>query len=452
MRLTTKSLALALPLFILGAGCTSQSQTAKTTDANQNHAAIETTIVRNTPFDSLNGYVILQGALFSDATTTLYLHREGLPEKYQKITGRYIEDSGKNIGLIVGQDPLDGDVHHLGFVLRPLADYFHNGAYEQYVTAQWNDDGRELRGTIKNESDQTMRPFTLRIVDQKDIPDSANLAFQRILQSWTESPWINHCEYAIEYPHVETRDGHASSERIDKEIVATLLEPGATSLKQQVERFIQGCKTDFPGSDQFGETGNRSHNISTEIAMNERDILSLFFHVAHWEGGAHGSFESKAVTIDLKTGNRLKLSDIIAPEHLHAFIEAAGRKTLDQEYEQLKNATPPIGGREKFDKFEDFNDLRKLMAATENLTVAEQLKRYGDFKNFYLTPAGIVVFYNSYELGMWANTPHILLPYEEIKSFMRQNGPLNRLYVTSRRGIFSEKFAVFQNSALPCGA
>lgn len=417
----SKGLIVFCSLALLGLGCRSQGPTTTlSTFSPTSSSTLGQDIAINPAFDDPEGYVLLQGKLFSDATTTLSLRQS--PDRYRPrtITGRYSEEGTKNLGLMIGTYPERDDWDHLTFRIKPLEAYFHEGDGVQTVTGAWASGGKEFVGTIQGVSEAKPRSFVLRVVSQTDIPKSAEIKFRRIRETWSSSPWVDVCEYGVEYPEVTS----PQSERMNKIIQNTLLERGMTTLQEQVQTYIRAC---LPGTWPVNGSGNQSHLIATEIGMNERNILSFFFYSEDWEGGAHQTMKSKAVSFDLTTGKRITFSDLIAPEHLHDFIKYEGKKTLEAEYANFQQAVPPIQDRETFDQLPDFDDLKTFVAATSTLSISEQVRRYGDLKNFYLTPKGLVIFYNSYDLGMWANTPHVLLPYDEWKSFARVNALTQRM-------------------------
>lgn len=407
---------LCLLLAVLGVGCPAQEKKAEGFRAPQlaasnTAASSEAESVRNPIFEDGSTYVLLQGALFSDATTTLSLHLDGHDfQPLREITGRFYEEGGR-VGSIFGSYPQDRDWEHPVFTLKSLEEYFRLGQGFATVHAAWSQDGTRLEGTLDWGSGDAQKPFVLQVIPQSAVSGSVNVVFRHTSQVWSEKPWVDLCEYAVDYPVVNPV--------VDAAVRKTLLEAGTTSFEDAADRFTRACHVEPIGRPT--DQGNRSYRISTEVAMNQDDVVSFFFHIASWGGGAHEVFESKALTVDLRTGKTLMLADLIKPERLHDFVIRAGRKTLDQFYEQWKSDTSSMNDRATFDELEDFNDLKAFTAATTTMSVAEQVKRYGGFKRFYLTPKGLVIFYNSYDLGIWANTPHVLLPYKDIKEFMRRD-------------------------------
>ena len=123
------------------------------------------------------------------------------------------------------------------------------------------------------------------------------------------------------------------------------------------------------------------------MTYNDGCFVSLYFDQYEFTGGAHGSTRRTSQTWDFETGRQLGLGSFY-PDHpdyirdIQSWIE----------YE--------IAGRLKSEPSTYFEDYPELLRSTFQAG------------NFYLTPQGIVVYYQQYDIAPYSTgITEFLLPF-----------------------------------------
>lgn len=124
-----------------------------------------------------------------------------------------------------------------------------------------------------------------------------------------------------------------------------------------------------------------------EFANNN---LAVFrFSEETFTGGAHPSHYTKTFNYDLKNNKILKLADLFKPNSKYL-----------QKLSKLS--------KEKLEDNLDFEDGIKPLAK--------------NFSNFLITPKGLIIYFNEYQVASYAAGPQeILIPYSELKGFWIKN-------------------------------
>ena len=122
------------------------------------------------------------------------------------------------------------------------------------------------------------------------------------------------------------------------------------------------------------------------VTYNQRCALSLYTDQYIFTGGAHGNTTRFANTWDLKTGEPLTLQDLMSvPEYKVYVID----QIIGQIEESMKN-----GEGTYFDEY--------------RTNVPQQF----DPGQFYLTPAGVVIYFQQYAIAPYSSgIPTFLIPY-----------------------------------------
>ncbi|MGI5842491.1 MAG: DUF3298 and DUF4163 domain-containing protein [Christensenellales bacterium] len=151
---------------------------------------------------------------------------------------------------------------------------------------------------------------------------------------------------------------------------------------QSVKAFLDSLKQGYPFNayEAF---------LSYEVSLNQDCYFSYFYDTYTFTGGAHGNTIRKAKTYSLKTGRALSLQ--------YFFKRGAGfaRFVLELILAQAQ---------ENFEKdpYIYFEDYKNLIVKNFN------------GENFYLTPEGIVIFFNQYEIAHYVpGMPKFLIPYSK---------------------------------------
>ena len=127
------------------------------------------------------------------------------------------------------------------------------------------------------------------------------------------------------------------------------------------------------------------------VTLNQDCTLSTYFDQYTYTGGAHGNTLRFSENWDLQTGSLLQLSDLFGPE------EKCCRTLL----EYIMTAADAEMKKDPGIFFEEYRAL---------------LTQYFDPNSFYLTPTGVSVYYQQYEIAPYASgIPVFEIPYAALK-------------------------------------
>ncbi len=118
------------------------------------------------------------------------------------------------------------------------------------------------------------------------------------------------------------------------------------------------------------------------ITRSSPSVLSIVWKTASYTGGAHGNLDISSTTYDLKTGELIDLYDVF--QNLDAALDIMSRfcaKSLVQSLGDMYNDDMLRGG---------------TAPEAEN------------FSSFALTPAGIRIFFQPYQVAPWAAGPQVV--------------------------------------------
>jgi hypothetical protein len=136
-----------------------------------------------------------------------------------------------------------------------------------------------------------------------------------------------------------------------------------------------------------------SGDITVEVLTDT--LLSLTVKEEYFTGGAHGGYGTYFINIDPRTGADFTLSNLLKPG-FEVTLTNLGEKSF-----------------------------RKVRELPDTSSFMENYFEFPDDKfvlnqNFGFTNAGIVFYFNSYEIAPYASGPtEVLIPYGEIKAWLR---------------------------------
>lgn len=158
-------------------------------------------------------------------------------------------------------------------------------------------------------------------------------------------------------------------------------------------QFLQQFREDaaaLVSDSSLSETLNYSKLYSTEVFYNQGGLLSLGLSEYQYLGGAHGMLYTRCANFNLRTGKRIRLSDLFSPgfeTRLKAELNAAAKAKY-----QVK-------------------DLSEVLLVNEI--------EPGD--NFYLSESGICFSYLPYEIAPFVmGEPLIYVSYTKLKDILKK--------------------------------
>ena len=196
------------------------------------------------------------------------------------------------------------------------------------------------------------------------------------------------------------------------ELAATLkaeAEETASEYEKERNDYIESATEQYEDDPEFFEYGSYDNSSSVMLRRLDDTVLSYAKGCSSFMGGAHGYYSETGNTYDVKTGKKLKLTDVLT--------DTAG---LD---EVLKEKL-----LEKYDA-EDFFDLDDSFThydpELDSYKESENGEDYSYAYEWTLTPLGIQFYFAPYELGAYATGSHeVVLGYEEYpKAFVEEYVP-----------------------------
>lgn len=193
---------------------------------------------------------------------------------------------------------------------------------------------------------------------------------------------------SILYPEVALRRNRPAQAAINRHIrgeVADFYRYAVSDLyRQAVAAYQESLQSGYP----FHPYDAVLHY---EITYNQNCHLSMYRDQYQFTGGAHGGTIRSSDTWNLETGRRLPLPSLFPPgQDYKAFLVEQILLQADREMQQ----NPGIY----------FEDYRSLI-----------VKNFNE-ESYYLTPSGLAVYYQQYEIAPYATGIVVFtIPYETLK-------------------------------------
>jgi hypothetical protein len=195
---------------------------------------------------------------------------------------------------------------------------------------------------------------------------------------------------------------------------------GTEKFNRLAETFATKEVADFkkdagrrPGEEDLTpDAAEDSLDIRYAMRLLTAEMVSVEFRMDYYEhGAAHGSHAFHVVNYDAKAGRELRLADLFRPgsNYLAKVSEAAVRQVR-----RWNKDSAEYGSGEPY---------LSEVGITEG--AAPDAKNY---QNWTLTPRGLVVTFDYYQLGAYAaGAQKVVLPYADLKDVIRTDGPLATL-------------------------
>lgn len=202
-------------------------------------------------------------------------------------------------------------------------------------------------------------------------------------------------EISVEYPQVE----------------------GAEKFNRLAESFITKEVADFkrdagrePGEKDFmPEAGDDSLNARYHLRLVTPELISVEFAMSYYaHGAAHPSHGFHVVNYDAAAGRELSLADLFRPGS--GYLKKVSEVAVKQIRRWNKDSAGQGGGEPYL--LEE--------GITEGAAPSAE-----NYKNWTITPRGLVITFDYYQLGAYAaGAPSVILPYADLKDVLRADGPL----------------------------
>lgn len=239
------------------------------------------------------------------------------------------------------------------------------------------------------------------------------------------------CEFDHAYPVIDAQVGISEEARlrINAEIAQAALQ--STGLSETTSTFaslndvladynetclanLKSLKEEFK-DEEMGPSMQWYDAEAFTVTINQDGLFALNFSSETYTGGAHGSHYLRSLVFDVKSGQRLKLGDIIKRDKLQDFFKQEAQALLD------------------LNRDEDFlfEEAKEQFEALVNMTRPaneEELESSANFDGFYVTPHSIVTQYNEYEIAPYAaGQPSVELFWKDIGSYVKDDSVVKGL-------------------------
>ena len=160
--------------------------------------------------------------------------------------------------------------------------------------------------------------------------------------------------------------------------------------KKSLKQFIAEIKN---SSNEGGEMEYMQDSYTCSLADSSNTFLSMYIFFEYYAfGAAHGQHGSSVLNIDLKTGNQIKLKDVLVDNYKSALKSLAKRKFLAQ------------NGNEGW------------------WFLTEDDRPFELPEVFSITRKGITFSYQHYEIGPYsAGAPEVFLSIKDLGSLLKDN-------------------------------
>jgi hypothetical protein len=254
---------------------------------------------------------------------------------------------------------------------------------------------------------------------KSDWPGAPSVAAYTYSDKWTDKD-VERCIYVLTYPELvrphtwspEEVPSDPVLDRANREILRAynlLSATGTVALTPEEVggEFIDLCKGDM--ADMASELGPESidnmvyvDDSTFTVHLLTPNIASLTIET-YWDaGGAHGNHTIQAVNLDLATGERMTLSNIIKNDQLQSVMKRAYVEILKEDEDAL------------FDPAK--NEINVFVNDNTTMPTASQVEKFGSVTNFFLAGEGLMLFWNAYEIAPYAaGQPMAFIPWSELE-------------------------------------
>jgi len=189
--------------------------------------------------------------------------------------------------------------------------------------------------------------------------------------------------YTIQYPQFSSERFQMTLSRINRyykaKATAQQLYFEHKLFRMAIEQYEDAIKNGFP-------VRKFEAFVAYTMTYNQNCAISLFFDRYEYTGGAHGNNEQYSDTWNLQSGVQMKLSRLFANQNYKTYII---RMINLQIAEQIANGTNQY--------FENYSEL---------------VTQYFNEDSFYLTPQGVAIYFQQYEIAPYSSgIPTFLIPY-----------------------------------------
>lgn len=313
-------------------------------------------------------------------------------KEYFKYKGKIGNNSSIIMDISIGEENLTGTYYYdkIGIPIKFTGKFSDSNNYELYAPLKEHcsdyfrgkyNHSDTIKGIWSNTQSKKNLPYELIKITNGIAPVSFEIYKAEIGNS----------RIRVELPIIAT-----TNDSINRLINGDLLRTIINIINQRTGKKYASIKAFINDKDNFSEENGQDFYIEygCDVETNENNILSFDFSFFSFsKGSAHPSSDNYLVNINITTGNKITLNELLIPGYKNK-LNSLGSTIYSKDY-----PNGPCG---------------KIKLNT----------------NFGITHYGLRFQYYDYELG-FHGAPDILIPYCQIASLIDKNGCLN-LYLPSK--------------------
>lgn len=248
-------------------------------------------------------------------------------------------------------------------------------------------------------------PTTNRTMDfsfKEDYSDAVKLKFENNKKEWGNSSYGG-AKVTVEcaFPQIDANIPQNIAEKINSEIKSGVKFDQGEKKQESMEDFFNALVEDFKSGEENqeakeGEEEKAPWNASIHavVQRNSDNILCVQYDSYTNTGGAHPFYYINDVNFDLKTGNMIKLDDVINPKKLEKVDEIC-----EKLFRQQHNLSPT--------------------ASWEEMGFSIENNQFKLNDNFVISKDALLFTFNPYEIGPYAmGAMNLTVPFKDIEKYL----------------------------------
>lgn len=227
------------------------------------------------------------------------------------------------------------------------------------------------------------------------------------------------CQVSILFTHIAQSSNPLLKDSLNSLFIAQTFDGEVSSNKAReavedyIARYIMNYRTELdsvyledrktnPEAETVQAWYSYTKDVRTEIQNLQGDLLTYRIYFEEYTGGAHGTYYTSFLNIDLNTLTTLSLDDLFVGDYQEPLAKLICLQLMAQ----------------------------------NNVSTREELENLGygvtgdilPIENFYLDDKGITFFYNVYDISPYAlGTSSVTIPYSHMEALLSEHPILKQL-------------------------
>lgn len=278
-------------------------------------------------------------------------------------------------------------------------------------------------------TDDAIPEPTTPVVSGPERPHAA-LGMKTMFRSWNDGG-SDRCVFQIVYPQFqpryvagmeEDRGWDAANRELERAALTGYVPTstsGAFDLERGADAYIESCRAEL--EELATAIGNDETNymqyvqsMSYDVELLQDGLASVVIHSYAYSGGVHGLPWIHGVTLTVPEGRRLRLGDLVSEDRLKPLMQMVRRELVDDWNDAL---------------FPEASAALSAFIADTNPATAEERTAFSAYEDFYLTPTGVVFYWNVYDVAPYAaGQQTVTIPYRTIQDWIKSESPITALF------------------------